>query len=260
MAKIADVFGRVEAFSICVVLTLLGYIQMATSSNVETFASAQVFYSAGTMGMQILQQIFVADTTDMLNRALFSNLPDVPFLVTTWIGAPIGASIMAQTGSWRWAYGMWAIILPVTFLPFAITLFLNMRKAKRMGIASKNSTLRGNPLQMIKNVWIDLDLGGILLLSASFALILLPLTLASQSGAGWNNPTMIALIVVGFVLLLVFPLWEAKRKVTIGGRTIPVAPYPLIPLNLLRSRTFSAGCGIGFFYFSESGHLNALNY
>ena len=84
MAKIANVFGRLEAFSISVFLYVVGYIQMAGSNNVKTFASAQIFYSAGNTGLQILQQIFIADTSDLLNRALFSSLPDVPFLITVW--------------------------------------------------------------------------------------------------------------------------------------------------------------------------------
>jgi len=38
MAKIGDVFGRMEAFLLSVVLYVAGYIQMAASSNVETYA------------------------------------------------------------------------------------------------------------------------------------------------------------------------------------------------------------------------------
>ncbi|KAL8723051.1 MAG: hypothetical protein Q9225_000593 [Loekoesia sp. 1 TL-2023] len=82
MAKIANAFGRLEAFSISVFLYVIGYIQMAGSNNVKTFASAQIFYSAGNTGLQILQQIFIADTSDLLNRALWSSLPDIPFLIT----------------------------------------------------------------------------------------------------------------------------------------------------------------------------------
>ncbi|KAI4259277.1 MAG: hypothetical protein LQ352_000817 [Teloschistes flavicans] len=85
MAKIANAFGRLEAFCIGVFLYIVGYIQMAASNNVRTFASAQIFYSAGFTGLQILQQIFIADTSDLLNRALFSSLPDLPFLVTVWV-------------------------------------------------------------------------------------------------------------------------------------------------------------------------------
>ena len=38
MAKIGDVFGRMEAFSLSVLLYIAGYVQMAVSNNVETYA------------------------------------------------------------------------------------------------------------------------------------------------------------------------------------------------------------------------------
>jgi hypothetical protein len=74
MSKVADVFGCLESFSLAIFLYTIGYIQQAASNNVKTFASAQIFYSAGSQGLQILQQVFAADTTDLLNRALFSTL------------------------------------------------------------------------------------------------------------------------------------------------------------------------------------------
>ncbi|TRX92412.1 hypothetical protein FHL15_006579 [Xylaria flabelliformis] len=243
MAKIADVFGRLEAFIICIFLYVLGYIQMAASGNVQTFAAAQIFYSAGSTGLQILQQVFIADTSNLENRALLSSIPDVPFLATVWIGPIIGAAFIA-TSSWRWAYGIWAIILPLVFLPLALTLFLNGRRAKRLAPPPEKHISEGGPLTAVKkvvaNIWYSLDIGGILLLSASFSLILIPLTLTKTTPGGWQSPTIIALIVVGGVLLVAFPFWESSKK---------LAPHPLIPLELLKSRTFCAGCAIGFFYF-----------
>ncbi|PQE14923.1 siderophore iron transporter mirC protein [Rutstroemia sp. NJR-2017a WRK4] len=239
MAKIADVFGRLEAFSLCVLLFVVGYIQQATSSNVQTYAAAQIFYSAGSTGLQILQQIFIADTSDLLNRALWSSLPDLPFLITVWIGAPIGNQIL-KTTTWRWGYGIWCIVLPVAFLPLALSLFINNRKAKRLGLTAPSPWKGLRPLQVVRSTWFDLDVGGMILLSAAFALILIPLTIASKAAGGWTSPNIIVMIVLGVVCLLLFPFWESMKK---------VAPHPLIPLGLLRSRTFCAGCGIGFFYF-----------
>ena len=99
MGKIADVFGRFESFCVSILLYTLGYIQQASSHNIETFASAQIFYSAGNQGLQILQQIFVADTTDLLNRALFSTFFDLPFLWTVWAGPEVGQAVLDGPGS-----------------------------------------------------------------------------------------------------------------------------------------------------------------
>ncbi|KAA8563982.1 hypothetical protein EYC84_011982 [Monilinia fructicola] len=239
MAKYADVFGRFEAFSVSILLAVLGGVTMATSSNVQTFAAAQIFYAAGSTGLQILQQIFVADTTDLSNRALFSTLPQVPFMVTVWIGAPIGDKIL-QTTTWRWGYGLWCIILPAVFLPLALSLFLNNRKAKRAGLTAASPLQGLGPISIVKTLWNDLDIGGMILLSAAFALILIPLTIASKASDGWSSPVIIVMMVLGVVCLVTFPIWESIKK---------LAPHPLIPLDLLKSRTFCAACGIGFFYF-----------
>ncbi|KAL8758117.1 MAG: hypothetical protein Q9184_004028, partial [Pyrenodesmia sp. 2 TL-2023] len=188
MAKIANAFGRLEAFSISVFLYVIGYIQMAGSNNVKTFAAAQIFYSAGNTGLQILQQIFIADTSDLLNRALWSSLPDVPFLVTVWTGAPIANSLLTHT-SWRWGYGIWAIVLPVAFLPLALALFLNMRKAKKLNQLAPFPWKGQSFLGGVKSIWHELDIMGLLLLTAAFSLILIPCTLAQRATGGWNNGT-----------------------------------------------------------------------
>ena len=244
MAKIADVFGRLDAFSISVFLYVIGYIQMATSKNVQTYAAAQIFYSAGNTGLQILQQIFIADTSDLLNRALWSSLPDLPFLVTVWIGSIIGNDIVKHT-TWRWGYGMWCIILPVMLLPLALTLFLNNRKAKKLGLVQPSPWKGIGPVQILKNLWFELDVGGIVFLSGAFALILIPLTIASKAKNGWGSGDIIAMLVLGVVCFIAFPFWESRKK---------LAPQPLVPLHLLKSRTFSVGCGVGFFYFGLYYH------
>ena len=240
MAKIANAFGRLEAFSISVFLYVIGYIQMAGSNNVKTFASAQIFYSAGSTGLQILIQIFVADTSDLLNRALFSSLPDVPFLITVWVGPPIANSLLAHS-TWRWGYGIWTIVLPVAFLPLALSLFLNMRKAARLHLLPPSPWKGRSSVDSCKSIWFELDIVGLLLLSAAISLILIPLTLAATAKSHWHNASIIVMIVIGCVCLIVFPLWESSHR---------LAPQPFLSLRLLTNRNVLAGCTIGFFYFA----------
>lgn len=241
MGKIADVFGRLESFCITIFFYTIGYIQQAASHNVQTFASAQIFWAAGFNGLQILQQIFVADTTDLLNRALFSTLFDVPFLWTTWAGPEVGAAIL-RTTIWRWGYGIWAIILPICFIPLAVSLYMNQRRAKKMGLHVP-SPFRGHTIfQVLKNLWFDLDTFGLLLLAAGISLVLLPLTLAPGASNGWRNASMIAMLVIGVVCLLVFPFWETSKK---------LAPKAFFPPDLFKKRTVVAGTLIAFFYFSQ---------
>ncbi|OGM46252.1 siderophore iron transporter mirC [Aspergillus bombycis] len=213
MAKIADVFGRFEAFCI--------------------------FYSAGSTGLQILQQVFIADSSSLLNRAFLALLPEFPFLVTVWIGPAIADAVIHHS-SWRWGYGMWSIILPASFLPLALTLLLNQRKAKRLNLIKQKHIPRGGFIAVVRRTWYDLDMFGLILLSAAVTLILVPLTLAANAKDGWKNDSILAMITVGIVCLLALPLWETSKR---------FAPKPLLSLHLLRQRTALAGCALAFWYF-----------
>ncbi|OKO98620.1 Siderophore iron transporter mirC [Penicillium subrubescens] len=240
MAKVADVFGRFEAFCVSILIYILGYIQMAASTNVQTYASAQIFYSAGSTGLQILQQVFIADSSDLLNRAFLTLLPEFPFLVTVWLGPTIADAVL-RSSSWRWGYGMWAIILPAAFLPLALSLLLNQRKAQRLNLIKPSRHKRKQSFfGVVKRTWYDLDVGGLTLLSAAVTLILVPLTLAANSKNGWGNANIIVMVVVGIICLCVLPFWEGSKR---------MAPKPLLSLHLLRQRTALAGCALAFWYF-----------
>jgi hypothetical protein len=241
MAKIADVFGRFEAFCVSILIYMLGYIQMAASTNVQTYASAQIFYAAGSTGLQILQQVFIADSSDLLNRAFLALLPEFPFLVTVWLGPTIAGAVL-RTSSWRWGYGMWAIILPASFLPLALTLLFNQRKAQRLNLIKKRARTYTSFVSVLRRTWYDLDVGGLALLSAAVTLILVPLTLAATATNGWKNVNILVMIVLGVVCLGLLPFWESSKK---------LAPKPLLSLHLLKQRTALAGCALAFWYFSE---------
>ncbi|KAL4786770.1 siderophore iron transporter mirC [Aspergillus varians] len=239
MAKIADVFGRFEAFCVSILIYVLGYIQMAASTNVQAYASAQIFYAAGSTGLQILQQVFIADSSSLLNRALLALLPEMPFLITVWIGPTIADAVL-QNSSWRWGYGMWSIILPASFLPLGLSLLLNQRKARRLNLIKERPHQRRGFVAVVRRTWYDLDIFGLTLLSAAVTLILVPLTLAANSKNGWKSSNIIVMIGVGIVCLILLPFWETSKT---------LAPKPLLSLHLLKQRTALAGCTLAFFYF-----------
>lgn len=119
---------------------------------------------------------------------------------------------------------------------------MNQRRAKRLGLEFP-SPFKGRSVgENLKNLWFDLDIFGILLLAAGISLILLPLTLAPNASGEWRNPSMIAMLVIGGVICIVFPFWERSTK---------LAPKAFFPPNLFKNRTVIAGVAIAFFYFSE---------
>lgn len=212
----------------------------ASATSFSTFGAAQIFYSFGNGGQQVLQQIFIADTTDLGNRALFSALP---YLVSVWsafAGPQISSAIIAD-GNYRWGYGIWAICLPVVFIPFALSLYLNKRKAKKLGLYQSNMFRNNRFLPTLRKVLVDVDAPGILLFAAFAALILLPLNLAPVFG-GYNNGSYIAMFVIGGVSLIAFIVWERLERFN---------PKPFFPKEIFESRSAVAGFALAFFYFCE---------
>jgi MFS family permease len=239
IAKFADVFGRAEAWTLALFLYVIGLAVSAGSQGIAAYATARIFEAAGGTALRMLQQIFIADTSDLMNRALLSSVPDVPYLATVWIGPVIGGAL-GQAGQWRWGYAIWIFVTPVLSVPLMWSLWANARKAKRLG-RYPDYPWKGKSLpSAAKKLVLELDMVGMLLLTAGFTLLMTPLTLGQYVSGGLAAPELIACMVVGGVCLLVFPLWEISPR---------VAPTPIVPFSLFKNRTVVAGCITGFFYF-----------
>jgi hypothetical protein len=78
---------------------------------------------------------------------------------------------------------------------------------------------------------------GVLLFSSGFTIFLLPFTLASRAPNGWSTGYIIAMIVVGFVLLVLFALQQ-----------IFLAPVPFLKGEFLLNRTVIGACLIDMTY------------
>ena len=128
---------------------------MAGCNNVETYCAAQVFYWIGYDGMLYVLNVFVADTSSLKNRALMFAYTTSPYIVTAWIGGPASTSFLGGAG-WRWAYGTFAIVIPVVSAPLIILFTYNFNKAKRAGLVPERRSDR-TTLQSLKYYAIEFD-------------------------------------------------------------------------------------------------------
>ncbi|KAK9360082.1 major facilitator superfamily domain-containing protein [Lipomyces starkeyi] len=248
MAKIANTFGRLEAFVLAIGFIAIGYLQMCLAGGVASYASAQIFSASGTTGLLVLQQIFVADTTDLLNRALFSVLPDTPFLVTVWMG-PWLADFATEHFTWRAGYGIWVLLVPLSASPLLVTLFQSQRRARRLGLVTKYSWVGKSAITVLRSISSALDILGILLLSAGCALVLIPLTLSSALAMHWHDPRIPSMLAAGTVVLIIFVYWEIRVGAAAGANSDDNSHRkPLLSLRVLKNRTVRCGCITIFFY------------
>ncbi|KAF2649653.1 MFS transporter [Lophiostoma macrostomum CBS 122681] len=239
LAKLLDMWGRPQGLLLSVFVWILGYIMMATCKNVETYAAAQVFSSTGSQAVSYCLTVFIADTSQLKNRALMLSFATSPYVITTWLGGPISESVLNGPG-WRWAFGIFCIIIPIVVIPLAILFLWNDHKAKKLGLIE--STKIDWIVSSVKKFCIDVDLLGILILTAGMALFLLPFSLWSYQEKPWESPMVICMLVFGFVLLIAFPVWERF-----------FAPVTFISYDLLLDRTvFLAGIMFIFVFFNSA--------
>ncbi|KAJ9115781.1 ferrioxamine B transporter [Naganishia onofrii] len=247
-AKICDVFGRLELIIISILFYVVGTIVEATSEGVSAFCGGAVIYQIGYTMIMLLAEVIVADLTSTRARLFFSFVPALPFIINTWVSGDITAAVLAST-TWNWGIGMWAIIYPVCCLPLIITLFLAQRRARRAGVLTnyKSPFAHYGFVGLVKELFWQLDVIGLILMIAVFALILVPLTLAGGVKETWKQGHIIAPLVVGFCCIPLFIFWEMKAR------------YPLIPFKLLRNRGVWAGFGIAsilnFAWYMQGAYL-----
>lgn len=151
---------------------------------------------------------------------------------------------------------MFAIIMPVALGPAIVVLIRLDRKAKKGGIANMASSaaerraareqaeVEGQgpptgitfaPATVMNETWVqacrrnleEVDAFGLILLGFGWALLLLPFSLKTYAHDGWRNPSMIAMMVVGGLLLIAYAVYE-----TVWAR------FPSMPRRLLFNRTF----------------------
>lgn len=229
LAKILDVFGRPQGYLFCIVLATAGLIMMAACNNVEAYAAAQVFQTVGNNGIQYSLSVFVADTSSLRKRGLMQAIVSSPNLITCWLAGPISQGFLKGPG-WRWAFGMFTILVPVITLPLFGLLQVNYLKAKKLGLVTVDKSGR-TALQSFLYYCRQFDAIGLLLISAGFALFLLPFNLYTMQARGWTSPLVLSMLIIGFALIVAFVVWEKF-----------FAPITFIPYSLLLDRTVFGAC------------------
>ncbi|KAH7127882.1 MFS transporter [Dactylonectria estremocensis] len=229
VAKILDLWGRAEGFLIMTCFATLGLILMATSNSLAHFCAAQVFYSVGFGGMTYCIDVITADISKLKNRGLAYAFTSSPYMITAFAG-PKAAEDFYEKVSWRWGFGCFAIILPFVAMPLFFLLRVNLKKARAQGIVAKQPSGR-TFLQSIWFYFIEFDGAGCFLFAAGLTTFLLPFTLAYYAPNGWKSGYIIAMIIVGFIVLVGFGLFETY-----------IAPKPFLKHDFLTDRTVIGAC------------------
>ncbi|KAJ5357304.1 Siderochrome iron transporter 2 [Penicillium brevicompactum] len=229
IAKILNLWGRAEGFLLFLGLFLIGFIVMASCNGPNSFAAGYTLYTVGNNSVTFILSVFVADATGLRNRAFAYAFIGTPTICTAFAG-PLVAQVFYVHSSWRWAYGCFAIIIFITFVPLAFVLKIYQRRAEKAAIFTKTHADR-TALQSCVHYFHEFDCVGGFLLMAAFILFLLPFSLEVYGYGGYSSPTFISMIVIGIVLFPAFAIWEKY-----------CAKSPFIKWELFKNRTVLGAC------------------
>ncbi|KAL9945074.1 hypothetical protein D7B24_005773 [Verticillium nonalfalfae] len=235
MAKMLDVWGRAEGFLLMIGFATLGLVLMAVSENLATFCAAQVFYSVGFGGAIYTVCVLAADATNLRNRGLAFAFTSSPYMITAFAGSKAAEGFNGF--NWRWGFGCMAIIVPIVTFPLFGVLKLNLRKAEKQGLINTREKSGRTIPQTIVYGLKEFDAFGVFLFAGGLTVFLLPFTLARSAPNGWSTDYIIAMIVVGFVTLVGFALYQ-----------VYLAPVPFLKHKFLTDRTVLGACLIDFTY------------
>ncbi|KAL4923191.1 putative siderochrome-iron transporter [Aspergillus undulatus] len=239
LAKILNLWGRSEGFLVFLGVYVVGLIIVAACNNPDSYAAGYVLFYVGYNELFLIMDVFMADTSGMRNRAFTFAFSQTPFICTAFAGPLAGQSFL-EVANWRWAHGAFAIVNLVSFLPLAIVFKFYQKKAERMGLYQRESSGR-TTMQSIIHYIHEFDIIGAFLLMAGWVILLLPFSLTSAGRAQYQDATFIAMVVVGFCVLLIFAAWEKW-----GARV------QFIKYELLQQRTVLGACcmsALAFFSF-----------
>ncbi|GAA5849250.1 hypothetical protein JCM3766R1_002311 [Sporobolomyces carnicolor] len=252
LSKLSDVFGRPHIYAVCMVLQVVGYVISLKSPTLAAYIVGNVFSQIGSSGFDLLNTILMADLVPLKYRCLAMGLLSSPYLVTVWYTSEIVAAL-SRDDKWRWGYGMFAIIYPVIWIPACWCMFWLERQALREGLINVDAARAGvedSKVELVAEIeqktlrqkvftfFEEVDLIGLVLLGFGWSLLLLPFSLYGGAKGGFHNQSLIAMIAVGAVCLLAYPIYEWK-----------FAKFPSMPKRVLFNRSFATAILINVVYF-----------
>ncbi|KAL5360655.1 MFS general substrate transporter [Aspergillus floccosus] len=201
--RISDIWGRKLAVLGAIIVFAGGSTIAAAAIDMPMLIAGRGVQGLAGGGIMSLVNIIIADLFSMRHRSLYISATALVWVLAGTTGPVIGGAL-AQYASWRWCF--W-INLPVCGLSFIVLLlFLDLH----------------NPRTKIRDGLKAVDWFGVVSILTVILLLLLGLDFGGMTFP-WHSPTVICMIVFGFLLLSFF-LFAEKR----------LARFPLLDLRVFR--------------------------
>lgn len=216
VGRLSDIFGRRWFFIGGNMLGLLCGIIGATAKTVETLIGANVL--GGLAGaVQISFTVAIAELVPNKHRPIWLSGIFASSLQFACFGPVIAQVLVTNTAAgWRWNY-----YLNIIVAGLAVVMFYLFYHPPNFDLLHENRS----KMQQLKRQ----DFVGLTLFTGGLVLFIMGLNWGGSVYA-WKSSHVIATIVVGFLALVAFVLWDAYGH----------HGDPLLPLHLFRARGYAA--------------------
>ncbi|KAI9501411.1 major facilitator superfamily-domain-containing protein [Coemansia spiralis] len=215
--KLSDIFGRTQMLLFGLVIFAIGSLVCALAHSMTVLLVGRAVAGIGAASIVGLTLVIVADIVPMRNRGPYMAIFSLVFSVSSVVG-PLLGGLLTDRVTWRWIF--W-LSEPIT--GFVIVAVLLLLRLPRMGTDMWSKIKR-------------IDYIGIVFLVGGLTSLILGMTFPSTSDFGWKSAKVIACLVLGGVVLIVFFIIEWK-----------VAVDPVVPLRLFCIRNVSSMMAASFF-------------
>jgi EmrB/QacA subfamily drug resistance transporter len=208
--KLSDIYGRKPIFMIGITIFLIG---SALSGLSQSMAMLILFRGIQGIGAGSLFPVALAVIGDLFTpaeRGKYQGLFGAVFGIAFVVGPLIGGWL-TDNASWHWIF---YVNIPIGIV--SLVVIQRLLPTVKTASATRNFDLIGGAIFTV-------------------AMVFLLIGLTNKQFGEWTDPTVGGFIVVGIVGTILFILAEARAK------------EPIIPLDLWRSRTYSASMVSTFF-------------
>ncbi|KAF8168672.1 MFS drug transporter [Mycena galopus ATCC 62051] len=210
--RLSDVWSRKIVLFALMFIFFVGNIASGFSQSFIQLLIFRAVSGIGGGGLSTVAQIIVSDVVSLRERGKYQGILGASVAFAYGVGPVIGG-LFVEHSTWRWIF--W-LTLPLTVgSAVAVYFFMPLK------------TVEGDWRQKLARI----DFVGSLLILLASVLLVLSLTWASGSYQ-WQDPHVVAPLVVGVAISVAFVLWEWK-----------VPAFPVIPMYIFKKRIV-IGAGI----------------
>ncbi|KAH7057433.1 putative MFS drug transporter [Macrophomina phaseolina] len=205
--RLSDIWSRKIILLVGIAIFFFGSLASSLAQDVVQLIVFRAFTGVGGGGLMTVAQFIVSDVVPLRERGKYQGILGAFVALGNGVGPVIGGALASQSAdSWRWIF---RLNLPLSvIMVVCVVFFMPLKKVE------------GDRKLKLKAV----DFIGAFLALGGSAVLVLALTWAGGEYE-WRSAHVIASFVVGFVVCVLFVLWQWRGT-----------KVPLVPLHIFKSK------------------------